>query len=154
MKIMILNGPNLNLLGTREPGIYGKQTLEEINRNLRKHAEQLDVQLVETLQSNSESQLIDKIHSAQGVVDGLLFNPAAFTHTSVALRDALLATDIPFVEVHLSNPAAREPFRKQSFFSDIALGVVSGLGPESYLFALEGLVNMLRKKGENKVETK
>jgi 3-dehydroquinate dehydratase-2 len=145
MKILVLHGPNLGLLGKREPGIYGACTLDEINQRIRKKADELDVHLEGTFQSNSEWELMEKIHSAAGSVDGILFNPAAYTHTSVALRDALLATAVPFVEVHLSNTAAREPFRSTSYFSDIAVGVVAGFGPDSYLLGLEGLVASLRK---------
>jgi len=145
MKILVLHGPNLGLLGKREPDLYGAATLEEINLRIRERAKGLKVEILETCQSNAESELIEKIHGAEGVVDGILFNPAAYTHTSVALRDALLGTDIPFVEVHLSNVSARESFRRQSFFSDIAIGVVSGFGAESYLLGLEGLVAELRK---------
>ena len=144
-----MHGPNLNLLGTREPGIYGELSLESIDQKLHERANELGVQVTESFQANSESQLIDKIQSVQGFIDGLVFNPAAFTHTSIALRDALLATCIPFVEIHLSNTAARESFRHRSFFSDIAVGVVSGFGPDGYLFALEGLVKVLREKCEN-----
>ena len=145
MKILVLHGPNLGLLGKREPDLYGACTLEEINVRIRKRADDLKIHIVEICQSNAESELIERIHASAGVVDGILFNPAAYTHTSVALRDALLATDIPFVEVHLSNVSAREPFRQQSFFSDIAMGVVSGFGVESYLLGLEGLVAALNK---------
>ena len=147
IRIVVLHGPNLNLLGTREPGIYGNRTLEEIDQGLRERARDLGVEIPEICQSNSESELIARIQAAAGVADGLLFNPAAFTHTSVALRDALLATSLPFVEVHLSNVHGREPFRQTSFFSDIAAGVVTGFGPVGYLLALEGLVRVLETKG-------
>jgi 3-dehydroquinate dehydratase-2 len=147
IRIVVLHGPNLNLLGTREPGIYGNRTLEEIDQGLRERARDLGVEILEICQSNSESELIARIQAAAGVADGLLFNPAAFTHTSVALRDALLATSLPFVEVHLSNVHGREPFRQTSFFSDIAAGVVTGFGPVGYLLALEGLVRVLQTKG-------
>jgi 3-dehydroquinate dehydratase II len=144
MKILVLHGPNLGLLGKREPGVYGTCTLEEIDRRIRQRAERLGVSVEEVFQSDSESGLMEKIHAAAGAVDGIVFNPAAYTHTSVALRDALLATAVPFVEVHLSNVAAREPFRRTSYFSDIAVGVVAGFGPDSYLLGLEGLVAHLR----------
>ncbi len=145
MKILVLHGPNLALLGKREPGIYGACTLDEINRRIRNKADELGVRLTETFQSNSELELMEKIHAAAGEADGILFNPAAYTHTSVALRDALLATAVPFVEVHLSNVSSRESFRKTSYFSDIAVGVVAGFGPDSYLVGLDGLVASLRK---------
>jgi 3-dehydroquinate dehydratase II len=144
MKILVLHGPNLSLLGKREPGLYGTCTLDEIDQRIRNRAQELGGSVHDIFQSNSESELIDKIHAAAGRVDGILFNPAGYTHTSVALRDALLATGIPFVEVHLSNVHSREPFRKISFFSDIALGVVSGFGPESYTLGLEGLVRKIQ----------
>ena len=145
MKIMILHGPNLNLLGSRETEIYGSKTLNEINEDLREKAGGLGVEIQEILQTNSESDLVERIQAAQGLTDGIIINPAAYTHTSIALRDVLLATGIPFVEVHLSNVYAREPFRQRSYLSDIAVGVVAGFGPESYLLALEGLVRRLRR---------
>jgi len=145
MKILVLHGPNLGLLGRREPGVYGRCTLEEIDRSIRERAGKLGVRVEDAFQSDSESKLMEKIHAAAGLVDGILFNPAAYTHTSVALRDALLAAAVPFVEVHLSNVAAREPFRRTSYFSDIAVGVVAGFGPESYLLGLEGLAAHLRR---------
>lgn len=160
-KILVLNGPNLNLLGVREPGIYGATTLDAICQKLTKRAELAGIAL-EAFQSNSESALINRIHAAAGftknsastfenaaraesaksvesakIVDAIIFNPAAFTHTSIALRDALLAVKIPFVEVHLSNIFGRDAFRKISYFSDIAEGVVSGFGAKSYDLALE-----------------
>lgn len=130
--ILVLHGPNLNLLGTREPSVYGYVTLDEINANLTSLAQQHGATLI-SLQSNAESVLIDRVQQAQR--DGTQFiviNPAAFTHTSVALRDALAAVSIPFIEVHLSNVFAREAFRKESFFSDLAIGVISGLGASGY----------------------
>lgn len=147
MKIMILHGPNLNLLGKRETAIYGSRTLDEINERLRGRAEGLGVEIHDILQTNSESDLVERIQSAHGAIDGIVINPAAYTHTSIALRDALLATGIPFVEVHLSNVYAREPFRRRSYLSDIAVGVVAGFGSESYLLALEGLVKSLQTEG-------
>lgn len=134
--ILVLHGPNLNLLGTREPGIYGADTLDSINNELRLQAISAG-QTLDCLQSNHEGVLIDRIHSA--ISDGtryIIINPAAFTHTSVALRDALLATKLPFVEVHLSNVHARESFRHHSYFSDIAQGVICGLGAQGYELAL------------------
>jgi 3-dehydroquinate dehydratase-2 len=146
MKIMVLHGPNLNLLGARETELYGQKTLRDIDESIAKRAEELGVQLQESHQTNSESDLVDRIQAAQGKVDGIVINPAAYTHTSVAVRDALLATGIPFVEVHLSNVYAREPFRHRSYFSDIAVGIVAGFGPDSYLLALEGLIRRLQGK--------
>ena len=136
-KLLLLNGPNLNLLGLREPAIYGQQTLDDINQTLIEQAHNAGHQL-EYLQTNAEYQLIEAIHKAyQNNIDFIIFNPAAFTHTSVALRDALLGVNIPFIELHLSNVYKREEFRHQSFFSDIAIGVISGLGSKGYELALE-----------------
>jgi 3-dehydroquinate dehydratase-2 len=146
MKIMILHGPNLNLLGSRETALYGRKTLDDINESIRRRAEELGVEIQESLQTNSESALVERIQAAQGKVDGIVINPAAYTHTSIALRDALLATGIPFVEVHLSNVHAREPYRHQSYLSDIAVGIVAGFGPDSYLLALEGLIKRLESE--------
>ena len=147
MKILILHGPNLNLLGSRETKLYGSKTLNDINEALRKRAEALGVDIEETYQTNSESDMIERIQAARDKIDGIVINPAAYTHTSIALRDALLATEIPFVEVHLSNIHKREPFRRQSYLSDIAVGLVAGFGPASYLLALEGLVTGLKGEG-------
>ncbi|HEY8219903.1 MAG TPA: type II 3-dehydroquinate dehydratase [Methylobacter sp.] len=134
--ITVLNGPNLNLLGIREPGLYGNQTLADIKQHLEQKAAELDHQL-SFHQSNAEHEIVELIHKAyQAHVDFIIINPAAFTHTSVAIRDALLATKIPFIEVHLSNVHAREPFRKHSYFSDIAKGVICGLGATGYELAL------------------
>ncbi|MCB1616598.1 MAG: type II 3-dehydroquinate dehydratase [Pseudomonadales bacterium] len=134
--ILVLHGPNLNLLGTREPDVYGADTLEDINQKLTAMARDRGHHLL-SLQSNAEYELIDRIHDARREgVNFILFNPAAFTHTSVALRDALLAVEIPFIEVHLSNIHRREAFRQHSYFSDIAEGVVCGLGVRSYVVAL------------------
>jgi 3-dehydroquinate dehydratase II len=144
--ILVLHGPNLNLLGEREPGIYGATTLESINRQLTELCIESNHHL-QTLQSNAEYELIDRIHDARKEgVDFILFNPAAFTHTSVALRDALLAVGIPFIEVHLSNVQAREEFRQHSFFSDIAQGVICGFGADSYTLALRAAFQLLRDK--------
>lgn len=135
--ILVIHGPNLNMLGTREPEVYGRITLDEINAKLCEQAQLNDANL-SYLQSNAESDLIDRIQQAQkDGTDFIIINPAAFTHTSVALRDALSAVAIPFVEVHLSNVFAREAFRKESFFSDIAVGVISGLGATGYELALQ-----------------
>ena len=136
-KILVLNGPNLNLLGTREPAHYGHQSLDDINSTLTQQAQAAGHKL-ECLQSNAESELINTIHKAyNNGTDFIIINPAAFTHTSVALRDALLGVSIPFIELHLSNVYKREAFRHQSFFSDIAIGVISGLGPKGYELALQ-----------------
>ncbi|MGO4743325.1 MULTISPECIES: type II 3-dehydroquinate dehydratase [Serratia] len=142
--ILLLNGPNLNLLGTREPEKYGSTTLTEIVNGLENQASALDITLSH-LQSNAEHALIDRIHQARGNTDFILINPAAFTHTSVALRDALLAVQIPFIEIHLSNVHAREPFRHHSYLCDIAVGVICGLGADGYTFALQAAVNRLSK---------
>ena len=145
-KFLILNGPNLNLLGTREPSHYGVASLDEVNKKLGVSAKSAGVQLL-TFQSNSESELIDNVHAAPHEdIDFIIFNPAAFTHTSVALRDALLAVKIPFIEVHLSNVHAREDFRKHSYFSDIAVGVISGLGPIGYELALQAALSYLDRE--------
>ncbi len=141
--LLVLNGPNLNLLGTREPGIYGSETLADIDARLRAQAEAAGHRLV-CFQSNAEHELIERIHRARA--DGVAFiviNPAAFTHTSVALRDALLAGGIPFIEVHLSNVHAREPFRHRSYFSDVAVGVIAGLGSQGYELALAAALRRL-----------
>jgi 3-dehydroquinate dehydratase-2 len=142
--ILLLNGPNLNLLGTREPEKYGSATLAEIVNGLENQALALDITLSH-LQSNAEHALIDRIHQARGSTDFILINAAAFTHTSVALRDALLAVQIPFIEIHLSNVYAREPFRHHSYLSDIAVGVICGLGADGYTFALQAAVRRLSK---------
>ena len=136
-QILVLHGPNLNLLGTREPEVYGRTTLDEINAKLSAQAEKAGAKLTH-FQSNTEGVLVDRVQQARS--DGtsfIIINPAAFTHTSVALRDALAAVAIPFVEVHLSNVYAREAFRKESYFSDIAVGVISGLGATGYELALQ-----------------
>lgn len=142
--ILLLNGPNLNLLGTREPEKYGSATLAEIVNGLENQALALDVTLSH-LQSNAEHALIERIHQARGNTDFILINAAAFTHTSVALRDALLAVQIPFIEIHLSNVYAREPFRHHSYLADIAVGVICGLGADGYTFALQAAVRRLSK---------
>ena len=132
--LLLLNGPNLNLLGQREPGLYGSATLEDIESRCMHLAGELGHTLG-CFQSNAEHELVERVQEAQGI-DGLIINPGAFTHTSVALRDALLATALPFIEVHLSNIKAREPFRHHSYFSDIAQGVIMGLGPLGYELAV------------------
>ena len=131
--ISVIHGPNLNLLGTREPEHYGKMSLEKINDSIAKRAKELNID-IEFFQSNSESDIVNKIQSLS--TDFTIINPAAFTHSSVAIRDSLVAKNIKFIEVHLSNVFAREDFRKNSFFSDVAIGVISGLGPEGYIAAL------------------
>ena len=143
MRVLLLNGPNLNLLGRREPGLYGAQTLEAIEADLARQAAALGVAL-ECFQSNHEGALVDRIHAASGQADGILINAGAYTHTSIALRDALLGVAIPFVELHLSNVHAREPFRHHSHLADRALGVICGFGSASYGLALQGLVQHLR----------
>ncbi|MBU2919539.1 MAG: 3-dehydroquinate dehydratase-2 [Psychrosphaera sp.] len=142
--VLLLNGPNLNLLGKREPEIYGAHTLDELVAELKEQASSNNVQLFHK-QSNSEAELIDAIHQAMGKINFIIFNPAAFTHTSVALRDALLGVNIPFIEVHISNVHAREEFRHKSFLSDIAQGVICGLGTDGYRYALVHAMNHLSK---------
>ena len=143
MRVGVIHGPNLRLLGRREPEVYGTATLSDVNAALMELAGRLDVEL-ETFQSNHEGEILDHVDDAAGRVDGFVINPGALTHTSVALRDALVGVDRPFVEVHLSNTAAREPFRHHSYLSGVAAGVVYGFGVESYLLGLRGLVARLR----------
>jgi len=144
-KVLVLNGPNLNMLGKREPEIYGAQSLNDIIDDLGKRASEMDIELSH-LQSNAEHQLIDAIHNAFQKVDFIVINPAAFTHTSVAIRDALLSVSIPFIEVHLSNVHAREKFRQHSYFSDIAVAVICGLGATGYEYALRSAQLYLQKE--------
>ena len=142
-QILVINGPNLNLLGSREPGQYGQRSLQDILEEMRYVADACGLQLAH-LQSNSEGDLIDAVQQAgRDGVDYIILNPAGFTHTSVALRDALLAVQIPFIEVHLSAVSAREPFRQVSYFADIALGVISGFRGEGYLLALQAIINRI-----------
>jgi len=143
--VLVLNGPNLNMLGKREPTIYGKQSLTDIIDDLTIQAKGKEIEL-KHLQSNAEHELIDAIHQGYQQVDFIIINPAAFTHTSVALRDALLSVAIPFIEVHLSNVHAREDFRKHSYFSDAALGVICGLGSNGYSYALDAAHAHLNNK--------
>jgi 3-dehydroquinate dehydratase-2 len=144
--ILVVNGPNLNLLGSRETEHYGKDTLKAINVRLAQRARKAKARLV-TYQSNAEAALVERIQRARkSGVDFIIINPAAYTHTSVALRDALAAVGIPFVEVHLSNVFAREPFRRESYFTDIAVGIVSGLGAKGYELALEFALQYERKR--------
>ncbi|OKY27296.1 MULTISPECIES: type II 3-dehydroquinate dehydratase [Thalassotalea] len=134
-QVLLLNGPNLNMLGKREPEIYGSLSLAQLIDEITISAEKFNIEFSH-VQSNAEHELINAIHQAHNKIDFILINPAAFTHTSVAIRDALAAVDIPFIEVHLSNVHAREPFRHHSYFSDKAIGVICGLGPQGYQFAL------------------
>ncbi len=144
--LLVLHGPNLNLLGSREPEIYGSASLDEINERLLAQAGRLGHQL-ESFQSNAEHELIDRIHQAAAAgVEFIIINPGAYTHTSVAIRDALLGVDIPFIEVHLSNVFARESWRRHSYLADIAVGVISGLGVDGYLFALDAADRRLKRK--------
>jgi len=143
-KILVLHGPNLNLLGTREPGVYGHTTLNGINEALNSLAAELGVEL-RILQSNSEGALVDAIQGALADCAGILINPAAYTHTSVAMRDAIAATALPAVEVHLSNVHAREPFRSHSYIAPVAVGQICGFGAESYLLGLRALAGRLGK---------
>lgn len=141
--ILVINGPNLNLLGKREPEHYGRQSLSDIIESLEVLADDYEVRLL-NFQSNAEHEIIDRIHQAMNDIDFIIFNPAAFTHTSVAIRDALSTVKIPFIEVHLSNIHRREPFRNHSYFSDIAEGVIAGLGPIGYQLALAAAVEKLK----------
>ncbi len=145
MHIAVLNGPNLNLLGEREPELYGRATLAEIEARTRERARALGVEL-SWRQTNHEGELVEAIQALRGRADGAVINAAAFTHTSLAVRDALLAVRVPFVEVHLSNIFAREPERRRSLLADAAVGVVAGFGAESYRLGLEGLVGHLRSR--------
>ena len=140
-KVLVIHGPNLNMLGKREPEVYGTTTLDEINEDLMKLGEELGLE-VETFQSNHEGAIVDKIQGAMGDCSGVIINPAAYTHTSVAIRDALLLLDVPIVEVHLSNIYKREDFRHHSLVSDIATGQISGLGIAGYRLALTGISGM------------
>lgn len=144
-RLLLLNGPNLNLLGSREPQLYGTTTLDEIQRQLASLASEAGHR-VDSLQSNAEHELVEAVQRAPGEgIELILINPGAFTHTSVALRDAFAAVNIPFIEVHLSNVHAREPFRRHSYLSDLALGVIAGFGPMSYELALRAAIAHLKK---------
>ena len=145
LSILVLHGPNLNLLGKREPGVYGTTTLEDINCSLEDDARSLHIAIA-TFQSNHEGALIDRIHAALGEHQGILINPGAYTHTSVAIRDAIAAVALPTVEVHLSNVYRREPFRHHSYIAPVAIGQISGFGAESYRVGLQGLVHYLRQQ--------
>jgi 3-dehydroquinate dehydratase II len=148
LRIGVIHGPNLRLLGRREPEVYGHDTLADVDEALRALGEELGVQ-VESFQSNHEGEILDFLEEAAPRVEGFLINPGGLTHTSVALRDGLLGVARPFVELHLSNTAARESFRRHSFLSPVARGVVFGFGPQSYLLALRGLVAVLRESERN-----
>jgi 3-dehydroquinate dehydratase-2 len=143
--ILLINGPNLNLLGTREPHIYGTTTLADVEESCKSHAASLGAAL-ETFQSNHEGAIIDRIHAARTQVDGIIINPGGFTHTSVAIRDALLGTEIPFIELHVTNVHAREPWRHHSYLSDKAVGIIAGLGVFGYRVAVEHIaLNFMQK---------
>ena len=143
--ILVINGPNLNLLGTREPQNYGTKTLSQISQTLKTIADSLGHKIL-TFQSNAEHKIIDQIQNAENDnIEFIIINPAAFTHTSIAIRDALLSVSIPFIEIHLSNINKREPFRQHSYFSDIAEGVITGLGPVGYEHALRSAIEILGK---------
>ena len=145
MRILVIHGPNLNMLGKREPEIYGSSTLDDVNARLGKEAKELGAE-VEFFQSNSEGEIVGRIQAAMDSTDGILMNPGAYTHTSVAIRDAILSTGLPVVEAHMSNIYKREDFRQKSYVSAVALGVVSGFGADSYSLGLRGLVNYLKGK--------
>jgi len=148
LNILIMHGPNLNLLGSREPEHYGRQNLASINESLISLGDTLGCS-VTTFQSNHEGELVERVHQSADQVDGIVINPAAYTHTSVALRDALLGCHVPFIEVHLSNIHRREEFRQKSLLADIATGIIAGFGPDSYTLALRGLCEHLRSQQAN-----
>ncbi|MFH2066598.1 MAG: type II 3-dehydroquinate dehydratase [Pseudomonadota bacterium] len=143
-KILVIHGPNLNMLGKREPEIYGKETLNDINHKITLKGSEIGL-AVETFQSNHEGAVVEKIQSAMGNFNGLIINPAAFTHTSVAIRDAVLLLDMPVIEVHLSNIYKREPFRHKSMLADVVTGQIAGLGTIGYMLALEAISDMVQK---------
>ena len=142
MNILLINGPNLNLLGIREPEIYGNKTLNDIEKDLIKVAKEKSINL-ECFQSNHEGEIVDKIQSSVSSIHGILINAGALTHTSISIRDALIGSKIPFVELHISNIFSREEFRKESFLTDKAIGIISGFGFTSYFLALEGIIEFL-----------
>jgi len=144
IKILVIHGPNLNLLGKREPQVYGKVTIEEVNKRLREIAKKKKA-VLEIFQSNHEGEIVDRIGKAKDKYDALLINPAAYTHTSVAIRDAISAIDIPTVEVHLSNIYAREDFRRTSLIAAVAKGQISGFGMDSYLYGLDAAINLAKQ---------
>ena len=141
-RVLVIHGPNLNLLGIREKTIYGERTLEDINREIVRYGESVGI-AVDTLQANGEGAIVDAVHAARGVYDGVVINPAAYTHTSVAIRDAIAAVGIPFIEVHLSNIHSREEFRRTSLIAPVCAGQISGFGPDSYILGLEALRKIL-----------
>ena len=145
MNILLINGPNLNLLGTREPEIYGNKTLDDIEKELTITAQEKNVNL-ECFQSNHEGEIVDKIQDSVESIHGILINAGAFTHTSISIRDALIGSKIPYVELHISNIFGREEFRKESFLTDKAIGIISGFGITSYFLALEGIIEFLSSK--------
>ncbi|MBI5182458.1 MAG: type II 3-dehydroquinate dehydratase [Nitrospirae bacterium] len=145
LKILVLHGPNMNLLGLREPEIYGKTTLFDINSELMEFAKREGIDIT-IKQSNFEGELIQMIHESLGEYDAIIFNPGAFTHTSVALRDAIAGVGVPVIEIHLSNIYKREPFRQHSYISEVSEGVISGFGPDSYLLGLRAAISLLSKK--------
>ena len=145
MNVLLINGPNLNLLGTREPEIYGNKTLNDIEKDLSKVAKEKNVNL-ECFQSNHEGEIVDKIQYSVNTIQGILINAGAFTHTSISIRDALIGSKIPFVELHISNIFSREEFRKESFLTDKAIGIISGFGITSYFLAFEGIIEFLSSK--------
>jgi 3-dehydroquinate dehydratase-2 len=149
IKILVIHGPNLNLLGRREPGVYGSQTLSQINARLRELSKGIGAEL-KIMQSNSEGEIVSFIGENADWADGIVINPAAYTHTSVAIRDAIVAVDLPAVEVHLSNVFGREEFRHFSYISPIASGVICGFGPESYVLAIEAIVRRVNRSRETK----
>ncbi|MBW1940623.1 MAG: type II 3-dehydroquinate dehydratase [Deltaproteobacteria bacterium] len=142
-KVLVIHGPNLNMLGKREPDVYGKTTLDEINKNLENQGKSLGL-AVETFQSNHEGAIVDKIQDAGEPQSGLIINPAAYTHTSIAIRDAILLLDIPVIEIHLSNIYKREPFRHKSMIADVAAGQISGFGTYGYKMALDAITEMIK----------
>ena len=151
MRILVINGPNLNLLGMRKPALYGVTTLPQIHEMIRSRAAELGVE-VECVQHNCEGDIIDAIHSAIGTADGIVINPGGYTHTSIAIRDAYESIPIPVVEVHLTNIHAREDFRAKSMTGGAAKGIITGLGPDGYLYALDYLVRLAREKAEGQRE--
>ena len=151
-RVLVLNGPNLNLLGTREPAVYGSETLDDIRARLDGHVAGRDVEL-RHLQSNVEGELVDALHEARTWADGVVFNPGAFTHYSIALRDAISGTGLPVVETHLSNVHAREEFRHRSVLAAVCVGVVAGFGADSYVLALDGLLGHVERAADRAVET-
>ena len=147
MNILLINGPNLNMLGTREPEIYGNKTLVEIENQMCQIASNKGV-ILECFQSNHEGEIVDSIHEKSEIIQGIIINAGAFTHTSISIRDALISSKIPFVEIHISNIFTREEFRQKSFLTDKAIGIISGFGISSYFLALEGIIGYLENKGK------